>query len=134
VLSNELFRDNQKDQAAFWFYVAQLRARYDANLCLDKSARQAVSVLNNQFGPQINQYAFANLDSLQATVEKVISFVKDNQEAYDHRWINLHGMDAIIEPKNKNLSAPATQWDEIKSKTQEDYSQGFEEFLKSKKG
>ena len=34
ALSKELYDNNQKDEATFWFYVAQLRARYDANLCI----------------------------------------------------------------------------------------------------
>ena len=53
--SHALFHSGDKNEASFWFYTGQIRARYDANRCLDLSARQAVSVLNNSFGPQINQ-------------------------------------------------------------------------------
>src|SRR5688572_5798969 len=44
ALSSVLFDMGEKDDATFWFYVGQLRARFDANRCADSSARQAVSV------------------------------------------------------------------------------------------
>jgi hypothetical protein len=46
ALAKQLFNQDEKKKATFWFYTAQLRARYDANLCMDNSTRQAVSVLN----------------------------------------------------------------------------------------
>jgi hypothetical protein len=60
VLSRELFRLERKEATTYWFYLAQLRARYDANRCADISAKQAVAVLNLEFGPDINKYAFKN--------------------------------------------------------------------------
>lgn len=96
ALSRELYNQGKKDKATFWFYTAQLRARYDANLCLDNSAKQAVSILNNEYGPDINKYAFQNIDSLEKTVTKVVDFVRTNEEDYDHRWINLHGMGTVM--------------------------------------
>lgn len=133
VLSKELFLSDRKEEAKFWFYVGQLRARYDANLCLDNTAKQAVSVLNELYGPDINQYAFQNFDSLELTVNKVVAFVRTNEENYDHRWINLHGMDAVQNKKNKEISEPKYKWAEIKTKTVDDYYEGFIEFVKSKK-
>jgi hypothetical protein len=96
ALSKELYDNNKKDEATYWYYLAQLRARYDANLCLDNSAKQAVSILNNEYGPNINKYAFQNIDFLEKTVKKVVDFAKNNDENYDHRWLNLHGMDAVL--------------------------------------
>ena len=82
ALSKELFNQNEKDEAMYWFYVAQLRARYDANLCMDKSAKQAVSVLNNEYGPEINKYAFQDIDKLEKTVNKVVEFISKNEENF----------------------------------------------------
>src|SRR5215831_8856005 len=56
ALSYVLLQRGDKDDAAFWFYAGQLRARFDANRCADVSAREAVAVLNQQFGPPINEY------------------------------------------------------------------------------
>jgi hypothetical protein len=138
ALSKELFQQGKKDDASFWFYVAQLRARYDANLCLDNSAKQAVAVLNNAYGPEINKYAFQDMDKLRKMVEKVVEFVRLNEETYDHRWINLHGMGAVMaglgdEKKGTELSRPKDQWEAIKKKTVDDYYNGFIEYANSQK-
>jgi hypothetical protein len=138
ALSKELYDNNKKDEATYWFYLAQLRARYDANLCLDNSAKQAVSILNNEYGPNINKYAFENIDFLEKTVKKVVDFAKNNEENYDHRWLNLHGMDAVLasmdeKAEKKELSKPKKEWKKIKQKTIEDYFNGFTEYLKSLK-
>lgn len=138
ALSRELFNQDKKDDAMYWFYVAQLRVRYDANLCMDNSAKQAVSVLNGEYGPDINKYAFQDIDKLEKTVTKVVDFVRANEENYDHRWINLHGMDAVLSgmddnAEKKDLSQPKDKWTEIKKKTLDDYYNGFIEYVKSKK-
>ena len=138
ALSRELFNQDKKDDAMYWFYVAQLRARYDANLCMDNSAKQAVSVLNGEYGPDINKYAFQDIDKLEKTVNKVVDFVKTNNENYDHRWINLHGMWAVQaglsdEPETRELSKPKDEWEAIKKKTIDDYYNGFIEYVKSQK-
>lgn len=138
ALSRELFNLNQKDIGTYWFYVAQLRARYDANLCMDNSAKQAVAVLNEMYGPDINKYAFQDISKLEKTVTKVVYFVRKNEENYDHRWINLHGMNAVTagmgnKSEKKELSQPKNKWTAIKKKTVDDYYNGFMEYVKSKK-
>lgn len=137
ALSRELFNQDKKDDAMYWFYVAQLRARYDANLCMDNSAKQAVSILNGEYGTEINKYAFQDIDKLEKIVTEVVDFLKTNEENYDHRWINLHGMDAVLAGMNDNaeqkeLSQPKEKWAEIKKKTIEDYYNGFIEYVKKK--
>ncbi len=138
ALSQELFLQGDIDNATFWFYVAQLRARYDANLCMDNSAKQAVSVLNNVYGPDINKSAFQDINKLEKTVNKVVEFVRENNENYDHRWINLHGMWAFQaglggEPELRELSKPRDEWEVIKNKTIDEYYNGFIEYVKSQK-
>lgn len=133
ALSRELFLQDKKEQAAFWFYVAQLRARYDANRCADKTATQGVIILNNTYGPDINRFAFTDLTFLESTVEKVVSFVKENEENYDPRWLNLHGMGAFINEKDAELSKPKETWAAIKAQTINDYHTGFKDYLKSVK-
>jgi len=105
---------------------------------MDKSAKQAVSILNNNCGPDINKYAFQDIDKLEKTVFKLVDFVRKNEENYDHRWINLHGMDAVLSgmddnAEKKELSQPKDKWTEIKKKTLNDYYNGFIEYVKSKK-
>lgn len=137
ALSYELFSQGKKDDATFWFYVAQLRARYDANLCLDNTAKQAVTILNSRYGPPINSYAFQNVDTLAKVVSRVVDFVRSNEENYDHRWINLHGMAAVLATTDPNspqpeLSYPRDKWADIKAKTIDDYYAGFVENVLNK--
>ncbi|MES2062960.1 MAG: hypothetical protein V4456_13625 [Bacteroidota bacterium] len=136
ALAYALFQQNKKDDAIYWFYLAQLRARYDVNRCTDKTASAAQ--YNQVFGPSINEYAFANLDLLEKTIPKIIIFVENNEELYDQRWINLSGMDAMSaslagKAEPKKLSIDKAQWPKIKSETIKDYSDGFNEALASYK-
>ena len=133
VLSSVLFAAGRKDDAAFWFYAGQLRGRFDANRCADVSARQAIAVLNDQFGPPINLYMFKDAARLQALIPKVVEWDRETPHDYDHRWINLHGMTAMIESldapagKPEPLSLPRAQWDAIAEKTRTDYVEGLKQ-------
>lgn len=137
ALSETLFQRGDRDEAAFWFYAGQLRARFDANRCADVSARQAVAVLNQRYGSPINQYTFQDLPKLEALVPRVVDWDQRTAHEYDHRWINLHGMDAMqsgLEPKRANaapgaLSAPREQWQAIAEKTRADYLEGFRQAM-----
>ena len=131
-LSNYLFQNDKKNEAAFWFYTGQLRARYDANRCNDETAAQAVSILNDAFGYQINQYSFSDLNNLKGIVERVVKYVGENEEQYDNQWINLHGMGAFLN-EDKPLSKPKSEWSTIKQRTIDDYYKGFTEAVESMK-
>ena len=134
ILSAALFADEQKDKAMFWFYVAQLRARYDTNRCADKTASPAR--YNSIIGLPINEYAMTHLDVLKRTVDSVVTYVKVNEENYDHRWINLEGMGAFTSAMDKKadktpLSLPKEQWPAIKAATIKEYYDGFIEAMAS---
>ncbi|WP_426670492.1 ankyrin repeat domain-containing protein [Mucilaginibacter sp. McL0603] len=128
ILSNVLFSQKKYNEACYWFYLAQLRARYDVNRCTDKTAN--ADAYNMNFGPFINDYAFHHLDSLKIIVQKVVDFVRVNDELYDQRWINLTGMDAMTaslsdKSVSKKLSIDKSQWPAIKKKTIDDYCNDF---------
>ncbi|MEA2604506.1 MAG: hypothetical protein QOF89_5498 [Acidobacteriota bacterium] len=138
LLSNVLFEDGKQEEAAFWFYAGQLRARFDANRCADISAREAVSVLNDQYGPPINQFMLQHrLVKLEELIPQVVEWDRKTPHNYDHRWINLHGMDAALagldvdgsDGKPEALSLPEKQWGEIAEKTRRDYLADFREVL-----
>jgi len=144
ALSNVLFANGEKDDGAFWFYAGQLRARIDANICADSTARQAVSVLNRNHGAPINQYTFQDLPKLEALVPKVVDWERKTPYNYDRRWINLHGMGAMMSglgAQNKgtpqaSLSYPKDQWSVIAERTRNDYLSDFRKVMahiKSKK-
>lgn len=133
ALSSALFSNGEKDDAAFWFYAGQVRARVDANICADASARQAVSVLNRQYGAPINQHAFQDIPKLEALVSRVVDWERKTPYNYDRRWINLHGMKAVMsgmgtqspEASAAPLSLPREQWSDIAEKTRVDYLSNF---------
>ncbi|HEY4083891.1 MAG TPA: hypothetical protein VGM81_24655 [Burkholderiaceae bacterium] len=134
AMSQRLFQAGEKDEGAFWFYAGQLRARFDANLCLDASARSAVGVLNRQYGLSINQYMFANLEKLEALVPHVVEWDRKTPHAYDHRWINLHGMSAARstlgdDKETEALSVPKESWPAIEERTRVEYLSGFNQAL-----
>ncbi len=139
ALSHALFGLGHNDEAVFWFYAGQLRARYDANRCADVSARSAVTALAQQHGAEINQYAFTNLPKLQTIVAQVIEFDRKTPHNYDNRWINLHGLNATMagmgdeKAAKAPLSLPKEQWAQIAEKTRVDYVAGFEIALKELK-
>lgn len=138
VLSSLLFEAGLKNDAAFWFYAGQLRARFDANRCNDASARSAVGTLNERYGTPINQYAFQDRDKLEALIEKVVKWDRDTAHNYDHRWINLSGMGATTSAMGNAtatapLSLPEAQWAAIAEKTRSDYLVGLREALKQAK-
>lgn len=129
ALSNVLFSKGKKDDAAFWFYAGQLRARADANICADESARQAVAALNHQYGSAINQHMFKNIAQLKKLIPKVIEWERNTAYNYDRRWINLHGMDAVL-GGDRPLSLPQEQWEAIDEQTRANYLQGFQQAMK----
>jgi hypothetical protein len=135
AMSEALFQEGKKDEGAFWFYAGQLRARFDANRCLDTTAGSAVNALNQRYGMAVNQYTFSNVAKLEALIPQVVEWDRKTPNEYDHRWINLHGMNAILTDigsgtKSEPQSAPAAQWPEIAEKTRADYLSGFQEALK----
>jgi hypothetical protein len=131
ALANVLFERGEKDDATFWYYAGQLRARFDANRCADVTARQAVRELNRSFGVGINKYAFEDLPKLEALIPRVVEWDRRTPHKYDHRWINLHGMEAMRSGLGGKsgavpaLSAPEAEWEKIAEKTREDYLDGF---------
>ncbi len=141
ALSSVLFEGGEKDQAAFWFYAGQLRARFDANRCADISARESVAALNEEYGTPINEYTLQNLPKLEKLVLQVIEWDKKTPHNYDHRWINLHGMNAMISSlggtgsslKSRPVSLPKEQWDEIAETTRVEYLAQFREAMKQAK-
>jgi hypothetical protein len=128
ALSDALFRNGRKDDAVYWFYLGQLRARSDANKASDISARQAVAVLNQHYGRQINRFAFKDIARLKATVSKVISSDQSIPRNYDARWIALHGLDAF--DKVTVRFAPRGQWKAIDDKTRRTYDNDFKSAMR----
>ena len=138
VLSSVLYKAEHKDEAAFWFYLAQLRTSYDLARCNDKSCAGVPAQLTSIFGPEINQYTIPRPALLEKIVDRMIEFVKSNKENYDQRWINLDGLNVLktndgAVDKEMVMSKPEKDWPEIKSKTIKTYYEDFERFISTRK-
>jgi hypothetical protein len=129
-LSNLLF-DLDNNFASKLFFIAQLRARIDANICADVSAREIVSQLNQNFGYKINTYTIKDKENLIKIVESVLDYVRTHEVSYDRRWVNLFGMGAFINDPNEQLSYPVDEWDKIIKDTIDQYEKDFYEVIQN---
>jgi len=135
ALSRVLFDEGKQDDGAFWFYAGQIRARFDARRCADSSAGSAVAALNEQFGTPINQYMFKDLPKLEALIPRVVEWDRTTPHHYDQRWINLHGMNAMMTGlegaanDTSPLSVPESQWDALAETNRIEYLKGFRQVM-----
>ncbi|MES2694430.1 MAG: hypothetical protein V4773_13215 [Verrucomicrobiota bacterium] len=113
ALASMLFEAGRKDEAVFWFYAGQVRGRFDATICADKTAGSGIGVLNQQFGPPINEYAGKDPQKLKKIVQRVIKWDEKTPYNYDHRWINLHGLGGFTGEAGASLSVDEKTWPEI---------------------
>lgn len=131
VLAHVLFADGKKDDAAFWFYAGQLRSRSDGALCTDRSAQSGTSVLNYQFGSEINQYTFQRLDQLKALVPKVVEWDRTIPHNYDRRWMALHGMGGFMNQDKTSppIVIPKSDWEKSDETVRAEYLEGFKQAM-----
>jgi hypothetical protein len=130
TLAAVLFAQGERDEAVFWYQAGQLRARFDADRCADRTAGAAVAVLRQRNGASINRHAFADPERLRTIVERVVAWDRATTYAYDHRWINLHGMGAFPGVgAGGPLSRPASEWPDIAERTRAEYLRGLDEVL-----
>ncbi|MDB5146344.1 MAG: hypothetical protein JWQ57_364 [Mucilaginibacter sp.] len=127
-----LFEQEKYSDACFWFYVAQLRSRYDVNRSVDKTVSAAN--WNGPIGMSINEYAFKHLDTLEKVVPKVIAYVTANDELYDQRWINVLSKPGQIKDDDiDKLSVDKNLWPGIKKETIDSYYADFKEIMIEKR-
>ena len=127
LISAIMFDNDYQDQATFWFYAAQLRARSDANKSGDETAHAAVSQLNQRFGAKITPYSMSNPQRLQAIVNQALEWDAEQTRNYDARWIALQSKDVLTESTVD--FAPKEKWQEIDALTRNQFRQGLEQAL-----
>jgi hypothetical protein len=77
------------------------------------------------------------LAKLEELVPQVVEWDRKTPHNYDHRWINLHGMGAVMSGQDVDnsgdkpaaLSLPEEQWIEIEEETRVEYLAGFREAM-----
>jgi hypothetical protein len=110
-----------------------MRWAADANRCADPTAAAAVGVLTERYGPPINRYAFADPAGLEHTLRRVLAWDEATPGDYDHRWINLHGMAAVL-GGDEPLSLPADERPAPAQLTRASYRDQLAEVLRRLRG
>lgn len=79
-----LFQHGKKDEAVFWFYVAQLRTRYQ--LVFENGDRgQLLAIMLMTVGAPINNYAFQNVGNFRRILDRVLEWDKTAPNSFRER-------------------------------------------------
>lgn len=103
ALSNALFQQDKKEEALFWFYVAQFRASFDINIgseSMKPYREEIVSLYQSEFTPLLFPYIQRNKELVGDILPEVLRYVEENEENYDHGWIYYDGSEALYQPEN----------------------------------
>lgn len=129
ALSQALLDGGERQEASFWYYASQLRARYDANRCnLSPSAERHARLLGDIYGKDIARDAIEQPARMAETVSDVLRFDEDTPNTYDPRWVYYLPLerDDVERPPNEvpPLAAncqPEDRWPLIKDATRMAY-------------
>lgn len=127
LVSAIMFQNKYQDEAVFWFYTAELRARSDANKSGDKTAHSVVNQLNQFFGANIVPYSLSNPERLKAVIDQVLKSDAEQKRNYDPRWIALLSKDVLTETQIKFY--PKEKWPEIDALTRNQFRQAIDQAL-----
>lgn len=123
LFSQALFLNGEKEAAIEWYLYAQLQAMYDANLCADNTAKQAVMILEENSRPVLGEFLKKNKKMVKDDVVKTLALFSELPTDYDRRWINLHGLDSFAGAfgdtikTTPKLSVDAEMWPKVKEIT-----------------
>jgi ankyrin repeat protein len=134
ALAGLFYRQGDIDNAIFWFNAARLRGSFDAVICTDISARSAISALVYQIPRDLIKKQFDDIPKLKSIISSVLKWDETTLYKYDHRWISLHGMNAInsgigLENGGGPLTVPRESWDAEAKKNREQYRKSFDDAL-----
>jgi hypothetical protein len=90
ILAEKLFDQGSRDEAVFWFYAGQLRARFHivANPKPSSGDEALFATLNSVVGQTVNSYAFGDLKAVHATIDKVLAWDKDTPNLFTSKETN----------------------------------------------
>jgi hypothetical protein len=128
MMSNILFQAGEKEEAMFWFYAAQLRARYDANRHTDPNAAKVATQLTFMYGSDINKYSFKNIDQLKSTIQEVEKWDRTTPNNYNPNYLGK--LERVTSIPVKDELIPKSQWESVKDNTIQTYTKDFETVAK----
>lgn len=125
-----LYQNGKKNDAVFWYYVAQLRAQNQ--LAYQNGDRgQLIAVMSMTTGSLINNYAFQDTSKLNATLDTVLAWDKKTQNPYLKKPILLKDKVGIgykfIETLKGKISSPHKETEDLARKNSAMYDQLLED-------
>jgi hypothetical protein len=113
-----------------WFCFGLLRAQYDARRCADGTARQGVGIMTQNVPSEIKRHLGTLApEAVQAFAQDILALDEATPYAYDHRWLNLHGMGAFTNTDGKKpLSLPESEWPALRKEAREAMATGLIEY------
>jgi hypothetical protein len=79
-----LFRNGRKEDALFWYYAAQLRARYQ--IVFENGDRaQVMAAMMMTIGESISQFALLDFRNAQRTIDRVLAWDQSTPNAWRDR-------------------------------------------------
>ena len=85
MLAGRLFAAGRRDEAVVWFYIAQLRVRFRLAVAPDLKPDGEPAVYGALFemiGPEINGWAFGDIDSLAAHMQEALDWDSSHANAF----------------------------------------------------
>jgi hypothetical protein len=117
VLAARSFAAGRRDEAVVWFYVAQIRMRFRLAVAPDLPPDGEPAVYEALFetiGPQINGWAFGNIDRLAAHMQEALDWDRSHVNTFTPK----SGHTAELEQIRSGLAAfrasVLTQKDELR--------------------
>ncbi len=129
-VATRLFEKGDKAGAYRWFCFGLLRAQYDAMRCADATARQGVSIMTSNVEPELKRFpGTLTPEQVDAFAQSVLALDEATPYAYDHRWINLHGMGAFLNNDGKKPhSVPEAEWPALRKEARDGLPAGIQQF------
>jgi len=133
-LANRRYKDDPT-AALRWFYISDLRARYDAMRCKDATSRQLIDVMKRELAGDLLKSLSSHLKDIPAAAKDALNWDKDRKPTYASWWVCTHGMDYVTAAMNKrpltekDMLIPDSDWD----KAREDVRASFNRFVEKVK-
>jgi hypothetical protein len=94
-LASRLFKDGQKDEAVFWYYVGQIRFRFHLRVAKDLNPAGDPALfagLSEMVGAPLNDYALGDIPKLAATIDKALAW----DDAHDNGFTPKKGNETSL--------------------------------------
>jgi hypothetical protein len=122
ILASRLFEEGKKDEAVFWFYTGQLRARYFISGSDREDVKEDFVYLDAIFqtwGPTFNGYAFGDLPKLRETIDKVIQWDEETPNGFFSKSDHAEARERVVKGLLELRQDTIDREDEIRSKRKE---------------